>query len=91
MHETWYLTGLEATVYLYTFGSNHHLYQKGGQAMLESGVTPLAHPGEGIASYSLPMQCDIKNTDFVDTMSSQLLHDLCFSLNQSQNRLITST
>ena len=47
MQETWYLTGLEATIYLHTFGSNHHLYQKSGKAMLESGVTPLAHPGGG--------------------------------------------
>jgi hypothetical protein len=52
--------------------------------MLESGVTPLAHPGGGgSASYSLPTQCDLKNTDFVDTMLSQVLHDLWFSLNQS--------
>jgi hypothetical protein len=83
MHETWHLTGLEATIYLYTFGSNHHLYQKSGQAMLESGVTSLAHTGRGSASYSLPTQCDLKKTDFVDTMSPRVLHDLWFSLNQS--------
>jgi hypothetical protein len=58
--------------------------------MLESGVTPLAHPG-GSASYSLPIhsataspyRVNLKNTDFVDTMSSQVLHDLWFSLKQS--------
>lgn len=64
MHETWYLTVLEATIYLCTFDSNHNLYQKSGKAMLESGVTSLVHPG-GSASYKLPTQCDLKKTQIL--------------------------
>jgi hypothetical protein len=54
MHKTCYLTGLEATIYLYTFDSNHHLYQKSGKAILESGVTPVVHPGGGLPATSSP-------------------------------------
>jgi hypothetical protein len=54
MHETWYLTGLEATICLSTFGSNHHLLEKGGQVMLESGVTPWRTLGGSLPNAASP-------------------------------------
>jgi len=60
------------------------IYKKSGHAVLESGVTPLLHPeGGGSPATASPHSVILKNTDFEDTMLSQVLHDLWFSLNQS--------